>query len=106
MTIESEYSREIKDIEEAREEREKRRQSMIGTVVSTKNAKSITVQVIRDKFYPKYNKTLTVRKKVMAHDETSLAEMGDFVRIVPCRPMSRKKRHSLIDILRKGKKLE
>eukprot|EP00607_Mallomonas_marina_P007461 CAMPEP_0182416766 /NCGR_PEP_ID=MMETSP1167-20130531/1124_1 /TAXON_ID=2988 /ORGANISM="Mallomonas Sp, Strain CCMP3275" /LENGTH=46 /DNA_ID= /DNA_START= /DNA_END= /DNA_ORIENTATION= len=38
----------------------------------------------------------------MAHDENEEAKDGDYVRITPCRPMSRKKRHSLIDIIRKA----
>jgi hypothetical protein len=42
----------------------------------------------------------------MAHDELGLGEMGDIVRIVPSRPMSRKKRHVLKDIIRKAPKLD
>lgn len=81
----------------------KRRQAMIGIVVSDKCSKSITVQVIREKFVAKYNKTTRVRRKFMAHDEEEKADLGDVVRIIPCRPMSKKKRHALIDILKKGK---
>lgn len=84
-------------------ERKKRRQALVGTVVSTKCQKSITVMIKQDKFIHKYNMTLQSRKKIMAHDEEQKAMLGDIVRIVPCRPMSRKKRHSLIDIIQRPK---
>lgn len=42
----------------------------------------------------------------MAHDEHEVCGMGDLVRIVPCRPMSRKKRHKVLDIIRKGDRLD
>ncbi len=70
-------------------------------MVSDKCSKSVTVQVIRKKFFPKYDRFATVQKKYMAHDEEEICEVGDFVRIVPCRPMSRKKRFKVIDILKK-----
>ena len=79
---------------------------MVGTVVSTKCSKSITVQVIRSKFIPKYHARINVRRKVMAHDEEEIGNVGDVVRIVPCRPMSRKKRHKLMDIIRRSESLE
>eukprot|EP01041_Mallomonas_annulata_P000090 gene90-123_t len=96
------YQSEVEDLRNMYIERAKRRQSMVGKVVSTKCAKSITVQVHHDKFYSKYNKMMSVRKKFMAHDEDSLAKDGDLVRITPCRPMSRRKRHKLIDIIKKS----
>lgn len=104
--VEVEYKKEIDDILIDYDERKKRRQSMIGTVVSTKCSKSISVLVAHQKFFPKYNKYISRHKKVMAHDEEEICEMGDTVRIVPCRPMSRMKRHSIIDILRKAPKLD
>ena len=81
--------------------RDKRKQSMIGTVVSTKCKKSVTVQVVRKVYVPKYNSYRRKMRKVMAHDEEELGRLGDVVRIVPCRPMSRKKRHSILDFIRK-----
>lgn len=84
----------------------KRRQAMVGTIVSTKCAKSITVQVIRKIFFPKYNKWINRQRKFMAHDETEDGKLGDIVRIVPCRPRSRKKRHMLIDIIKKGQQFQ
>ena len=104
--LETDYKKEIDDILTDYDERKKRRQSMIGRVVSTKCAKSISVLVAHQKFFSKYNKYISRHKKVMAHDENEICEMGDTVRIVPCRPMSKMKRHAIIDILRKAPKLE
>ena len=100
---EADYKKEISDILHDYDERKERRQSLVGTIVSTKNQKTVSVQVLREKFFPKYNKVLSARKKVMAHDEEEIGSVGDVVRIVPCRPMSRMKRHKLLDILRKTK---
>tara|TARA_A100001015_G_scaffold299997_1_gene384798 strand:- start:346 stop:804 length:459 start_codon:yes stop_codon:yes gene_type:complete len=94
------YAKEIADIMEGYEERKKRKQSLVGVITSTKCAKSITVQVEHEKFFPKYNKSVKSRKKVMAHDEDETGNVGDVVRIVPCRPVSKKKRHALIDVIR------
>ena len=44
---------------------------------------------------------MKTRRNVHAHDEEGLGNIGDIVRIVPCRPVSKKKRHKIIDILRK-----
>lgn len=55
------------------------------------------------KYFPKYDKSVSRRKKFMAHDENCESKLGDIVRIVPCRPMSTRKRHALIDILRRPK---
>mmetsp|Transcript_13814 Transcript_13814/g.23011 ORF Transcript_13814/g.23011 Transcript_13814/m.23011 type:complete len:155 (+) Transcript_13814:128-592(+) len=104
--VETEYKQEIEDILQGYDEKKKRRQSLIGTVVSVKCAKSIVVKVPRSKFVPKYNKSFTVHKRIMAHDDQELGLLGDLVRIVPCRPMSRKKRHSLIDIIRRPKSVD
>lgn len=83
-------------------ERQTRKQALVGTIVSTKNTKTITVQVVREKYFSKYNKSMNARKKIMAHDEQELGNLGDIVRIVPCRPMSKMKRHQLIDVLKKN----
>lgn len=98
--MQQEYAKEISDIMESYEERKKRKQSLVGIITSTKCAKSITVQVEHEKYYPKYNKSVKSRKKVMAHDEEGRGQVGDVVRVVPCRPMSKKKRHALIDIVK------
>ena len=94
-----EYKQEISDLWETYAMRQARRQCLVGTVTSTKNAKSITVTVTRQKLVKKYRKWISRRKRFMAHDESETANVGDLVRIVPCRPMSKKKRHQLMDVL-------
>lgn len=103
--VEVEYKTEIEDILKQYESKLARRQAKVGVVVSDKNAKSISVQVEHAKYFPKYNKYMNKRRNIMAHDEEELAEEGDLVRIIPCRPMSRWKRFKLIDVLKKAKKL-
>ena len=106
IDAQQEYQKEISDIERQYEERKKRRQSMIGIVVSDKCSKSVTIKVEREKYFPKYDKYVKRTRKFMAHDEEELCDMGDVVRIVPCRPMSKMKRHSVIDIIKKGQRLD
>lgn len=101
--METEYQGEIKDILTQYEERKKRKQALVGEVVSVKCAKSITVRVEYQKYFPKYDKHISRHNKFMAHDEQERCKLGDIVRIVPCRPMSKLKRHSLIDIIRRPK---
>ncbi len=106
MDIETEYQKEINDILNSYKYREERKQALVGKVVSTKCKKTVNVLVGHMKYFPKYNKYMRQHKKIMAHDENGIGEMGDLVRIVPCRPMSRKKRHMLKDIVRKAQKLD
>ena len=102
-SLEEEYQQEINDIIKRQEEKDIRRQCLVGVVVSTKNSKTISVEVVREKVFKKYNKVMRVRRKWMAHDELQEAKDGDLVRIVPCGPISTRKSHKLLDILRKAK---
>ncbi|MBC7316010.1 MAG: 30S ribosomal protein S17, partial [Chloroflexi bacterium] len=52
--------------------------------------------------HPLYNKVLRRTKKYMAHDEEDVCQMGDWVRIEECRPMSRRKRWKVIEIIRRA----
>ena len=74
----------------------------VGEVVSTKMAKTIVVEVSRRVPHPLYKRIIGKRKKFYAHDEDGKAKMGDIVRIVECRPLSRLKRWTLTDIVRKA----
>ncbi|MEO8027002.1 MAG: 30S ribosomal protein S17 [Bryobacteraceae bacterium] len=74
----------------------------LGHVVSAKMAKTIVVEVTRKVPHPLYKRIVTKRKKFYAHDEESLAKVGDVVRIIECRPMSRLKRWSLGEVIRKA----
>ena len=72
----------------------------VGQVVSTKMSKTIVVEVSRRVPHPLYKRIVGKRKKFYAHDEEGKAKMGDVVRIVECRPMSKLKRWRLMDIVR------
>jgi small subunit ribosomal protein S17 len=74
----------------------------VGAVVSNKMAKTIVVEVTRRVPHPLYKRIVTKRKKFYAHDEDGTAKVGDVVRIVECRPMSKLKRWVLGDVVRKA----
>jgi small subunit ribosomal protein S17 len=74
----------------------------VGEVVSTKMAKTIVVEVTRRVAHPVYKRIVTQRKKFYAHDEQSAAKVGDVVRIIECRPLSRLKRWQLGTVLRQA----
>jgi len=74
----------------------------IGSVVSSKMAKTIVVEVIRRVPHPLYKRIISKRRKFYAHDEQGQAQVGDVVRIIECRPMSKLKRWKLGEIMRKA----
>ena len=79
--------------------------ALIGKVVSTKSAKTAVVEVITKWQHPLYNKTVKKAKKYMAHDEIGV-EMGQEVSIVPCRPVSKKKRWSVAEVITDSSKVK
>ena len=74
----------------------------VGQVVSTKTAKTIVVEVSRRVPHPLYKRIVKKRKRFHAHDEESRAKMGDIVRIIECRPLSRLKRWRLAEVVRRA----
>ena len=74
----------------------------IGQVVSAKMQKTIVVEVTRRVQHPVYKRIINKRKKFYAHDEQQTAKVGDVVRIIECRPMSKLKRWQLGEVLRKA----
>lgn len=78
------------------------RKIMIGKVVSTKMAKTIVVEVNRQKAHPLYRRVVSRSKKFYAHDENQTANVGDFVKIEETRPLSRLKRWRLQEVLKKA----
>ncbi len=74
----------------------------VGEVISTKMAKTIVVEVTRRVAHPVYKRIITKRKKFYAHDEQRSAQLGDVVRIVECRPLSRLKRWELGTVIRRA----
>ncbi len=79
------------------------RKQRVGVVVSDKMDKTITVEVVRRMKHPKYGKFVTRRKKYLAHDENNEAHVGDTVRIMETRPLSRRKRWRLVEIIERAK---
>lgn len=78
------------------------RNEKIGEVVSAKMAKTIVVQVVRRVPHPLYKRIVTQRKKFYAHDEQQQAKVGDVVRIVESRPLSKLKRWTLGEVIRQA----
>ena len=81
---------------------EKVRKELVGTVVSAKNNKTITVLVETYKKHPKYGKRVKYSKKYAAHDEKNEAKKGDTVRIAETRPLSKTKHFRLVEIVEKA----
>ncbi len=73
--------------------------SKVGTVIESKMAKTIVVEVSRKVPHPLYRRVVSRKKKFYAHDETGEARPGDHVRIVECRPLSKLKRWRLAEIV-------
>lgn len=81
----------------------KSRKVRLGKVVSNKMDKSITIAVDRQIKHPIYGKFITKTTKYMAHDEQNEANIGDTVRIMETRPLSKNKNWRLIQIVERAK---
>jgi small subunit ribosomal protein S17 len=79
------------------------RKERTGVVVSDRMAKTIVVRVERKKPHPLYGKVIRNLKKFYAHDEERQAKVGDTVRIVETRPLSKLKRWRLITVVARAK---
>jgi small subunit ribosomal protein S17 len=79
------------------------RKERVGRVTSNKMTKSITVAIDRKVKHPIYGKFMNKTTKFMAHDEKNEAGIGDTVRIMETRPMSKNKRWRLVEIVEKAK---
>ena len=79
------------------------RKEKIGIVVSNKMNKSISVMVERKVMHPKYGKFVKRSTKFMAHDEKNECGIGDTVRIMETRPLSKNKRWRLVEIIERAK---
>lgn len=79
------------------------RKEKVGTVTSNKMLKTITIAVNRKVKHPIYGKFMQKTTKLMAHDEKGEAGIGDTVRIMETRPLSKNKRWRLVEILEKAK---
>jgi small subunit ribosomal protein S17 len=79
-----------------------RRNTKIGHVVSTKMAKTIVVEVTRQKSHSLYRRVISRSKKFYAHDEDNTARLGDVVLIEETRPLSRLKRWRLKQVIQRA----
>ncbi len=79
------------------------RKERVGKVVSNKMTKSITIAIDRKVKHPIYGKFMNKTTKFMVHDEKNEAGIGDTVRVMETRPLSKSKRWRLVEIIEKAK---
>ena len=79
------------------------RKTRTGLVVSDKMAKTVVVAIERRVPHPIYGKMVTRTKRLKAHDEENSAKVGDTVRIVETRPLSKDKRWRLVEIIERAR---
>ena len=79
------------------------RKARVGVVISDARDKTITVEVSDVTRHPRYGKTVPRRKKYHAHDEANDARIGDTVRIIETRPISKSKRWRVSEIVERAR---
>lgn len=79
------------------------RKERIGVVTSNKMQKSIVVSVLRKVKHPKYGKFVKKTTKFVAHDENNDCNIGDTVKIMETRPLSKNKNWRLVEIIERAK---
>jgi small subunit ribosomal protein S17 len=78
---------------------QKRKTTKVGVVVAKKTKKTVTVKIERQLRHPFYKKIVKRQKKFLAHDEYEKCKVGDIVRIIETRPISRRKRWRVLEII-------
>jgi small subunit ribosomal protein S17 len=81
---------------------ESRRQEKVGIVTSNKMHKTVVVTVERQVIHPLYKRVVRRAKKFLAHDEKNQCRLGDTVRIEETRPLSRRKRWRVAEVITKA----
>jgi len=81
---------------------ERRKKTLQGRVVSNKTDKTISVLVESYRKHRLYGKRVKYSKKYATHDENNIANLGDLVRIEECRPMSKTKKFTLVEVVEKA----
>jgi small subunit ribosomal protein S17 len=79
-----------------------RRKLRTGVVVSDKADKTVLVRIDRQVRHPKYDKTVRRSSKIAAHDETNDAHLGDTVRVMETRPLSKTKRWRVVEVVERA----
>ncbi|MEO0733718.1 MAG: 30S ribosomal protein S17 [Bacteroidota bacterium] len=90
-------------VAEAEDTGRNERKTRVGLVASNKMDKTISVTIERRLQHPIYGKYVKKSKKLIAHDENNECNVGDLVRIMETRPLSRRKRWRLVEIVEKAK---
>ncbi len=80
-----------------------RRKTRVGTVVSNKMDKTVVIQIVRILKHPQYQRVIRRSSRLMAHDRDGLAGIGDKVRVMETRPLSKHKRWRLVEVIEKAK---
>jgi small subunit ribosomal protein S17 len=80
-----------------------RRKVRVGVVVSDKMDKTVLVRIDRRVRHPLYKKTVARSSKLAAHDETNDAHVGDMVKVMETRPLSKSKRWRVVEIVERAK---
>jgi len=81
----------------------KRRKIRVGVVVSDHRDKTVSVEVVNSVIHPRYDKVMRRRTRLHAHDEANEARVGDTVRIMETRPLSKQKRWRVVEIVERAK---
>jgi len=92
----------VSDEQTANEERS-RRKVRTGVVVSDKMDKTVLVRIDRKVRHPRYKKIVNRSSRLAAHDETNDAHVGDTVRLMETRPLSKSKRWRVVEIVERAK---
>jgi small subunit ribosomal protein S17 len=83
-------------------EERSQRQVVVGTVVSDKMQKTVVVEIARLTKHQSYERMVRRKTKVKAHDEQSVCRVGDTVRLMETRPLSKDKRWRVVEVLQKA----
>lgn len=79
------------------------RKTRVGVVVSDTRDKTITVEITQSMRHPRYDKVVRSRKRFHVHDEANDAKLGDTVRIVETRPLSKTKRWRIAEVVERAR---
>jgi small subunit ribosomal protein S17 len=79
------------------------RKTRVGVVVSDARDKTVTVEITQSIRHPRYDKVVRSRKRFHVHDESNDAKLGDTVRIVEARPLSKSKRWRVVEVLERAR---
>jgi len=79
------------------------RKTRVGTVVSNRMDRTITVRIVRILKHARYQRVIRRSNKLMAHDGENQAGIGDLVRVMETRPLSKRKRWRLVEVIEKAR---